>query len=220
MRARTRAQEDTSVADRLIEAAEALYGEHGLDGVSLRQISLAAGTGNNYAVQYHFGDAAGLIRAVLEQRMPDVERRRAQHLAKAKEQGRLSDTRALMDVLYLPLLEYVDRAGERSYARFVLALMSAPAGVEQRASAFHLMPIAEHVVDLIAQANPAIPPALLLERQRQVSFMVLTSVFNRREPWQDKRLDAALILDALDMATAALVAPAAPPVAEVFRGEA
>jgi len=56
---------DISVPDRLIEAAEALYGRHGLEGVSLRQISFSAGTGNNYAVQYHFGGVAGLIRAIL-----------------------------------------------------------------------------------------------------------------------------------------------------------
>ena len=216
---RSRVQDDASVADRLIDAAEALYGEHGLDGASLRQISLAAGTGNNYAVQYHFGDMDGLIRAVLDRRMPDVERRRAQTLAEVKAQGRLGDTRALMEILYLPLLDHRNAAGERAYARFVLALMSSPAGVAHRANAFHLMPIADHVVDLVAQANPGLPQNLLLERQRLVSIMVLTSLFNRRAPWNDAASDAALVDNILDMATAALVAPASPEILEVFGRE-
>lgn len=216
---RARPQDDASVADRLIDAAEALYGEHGLDGASLRQISLAAGTGNNYAVQYHFGDMDGLIRAVLDRRMPDVERRRAQVLADAKARGRLGDTRALMEILYLPLLDHRNAAGERAYARFVLALMSSPTGVAHRASAFHLMPIADHVVDLIAQTNPGLPQNLLLERQRLVSMMVLTSLFSRRAPWNDAASDAALVDNILDMATAALTAPASPEIIEVFSRE-
>lgn len=217
MRGRPRTQDDASVPQRLMDAAEALYGEHGLDGVSLRQISLAAGTGNNYAVQYHFTDAAGLIRAVLEQRMPEVERLRALYLARAKEQGRLRDVRALMDILYMPLLELKNAAGERPYARFVLALLSSSAGPQHRADAYHLMPIADHVMDLIGQARPDLPFPLLLERQRQISIMVLTSVFNRRTPCQPGDFDAPLIDDAIEMATAALMAPVSPAMKEVLR---
>lgn len=214
MKARKRAN-DISVSDRLINAAEALYGERGLDGVSLRQISQAAGTCNNYAVQYHFGDAAGLIQAVLARRMPDVERCRAEYLAAAKNLGRLDDTRALMDILYLPLLDHKNAAGERAYARFVLALLSAPAGARHRANAFHQMPIADHVVDLIAKAHADIPPDFLLQRQRTISFMVLTGV--TYAPPDNLDLDMALVNDTLNMATAALTAPASPQICEIFQ---
>src|SRR5882724_889425 len=105
---------DISVADRLIEAAEALYGRHGLEGVSLRQLSTAAGTGNNYAVQYHFGDAAGLIRAILVKRVPEIELKMARQLAKTKGEGRLGETRALVESLFRPLFEHVNSRGERA----------------------------------------------------------------------------------------------------------
>lgn len=201
---------DSSVAERLIEVAEELYGLRGLEGVSLRQISVAAGTGNNYAVQYHFGDAAGLIRQILERRMPDVERRRAQALSKAKAEGRLGDTRVLMDLLYRPLIEHRNSRGERSYARLVLTLQSSPGGLGYAGGLFHLMPIAEHVLDLIAAKHPEVPPELLQERQRLISIMVLTSIFHRRAPFADERSDEALVDNALDMATAALLAPVSP----------
>jgi len=211
-----RSRSDASAADRLIEAAERLYGEHGLDGVSLRQIGVAAGSGNNYAVQYHFGDAAGLIRAILERRTPELELRRAQLLAEAKAQDRLTDSRVLMDILYRPLIEHVDSQGERRYARFILALHSSPVGLQHAINLFQLMPISDHVLDLMNLANPAIPPPLLRERQRLVAFMVLTSIFNRYTPYQPKRFDPALIDNALEMATAAIVAPLSPAVREMM----
>jgi AcrR family transcriptional regulator len=207
---------ESSAADRLIDAAEALYGQYGLDGVSLRQISVAAGNGNNNAVQYHFGDAAGLIRAITEKRLPELELMRAHRLAKVKEEGRLGDSRALMDILYRPLFEHVNAEGERAYARFNLALISSPSGLKYAIDSFQLMPISDHVLDLLRQANPGLPWPLIRERQRLIALMVLSSLFSRRPPYALPEHDEALIEDALDMATAAVTAPLAPAVAEMM----
>ena len=191
----------------MIEAAEALYGRHGLEGVSLRQLSIAAGTGNNYAVQYHFGDAAGLIRAILMKRIPEIELRMARILATNKAQGRLTETRALIEVLFRPLFELVDSRGDRAHARFVLALLSSPAGAQHFVGLLNQMPMADHVFELLHAANPDVPPRFLRERQRLITIMVLTSVFNRHAPYDEDEFDAALINNALDMASAALTAP-------------
>jgi AcrR family transcriptional regulator len=58
-------QTTEGVRERLIRAAESLFAERGLDAVSLREILAAAEVGNSSAVQYHFGDRSGLVRAVL-----------------------------------------------------------------------------------------------------------------------------------------------------------
>lgn len=195
---------DPSVADRLIETAEALFGEHGLEGVSLRQISLSAGTGNNNAVQYHFGDVSGLIRAILEKRIPEIEARRAELLAKAKEEGRLSETSSLMDMTFRPLFEHVDARGQRTYARFILALLKSPTRPERSAST-RVPPSGMEVLRLIYAANPEIPPLLLRERLRQILCMVLTSFFDRH--YLEDGFDEELIDNAIDMATAALQVP-------------
>ncbi|MDB6157680.1 MAG: hypothetical protein JWO04_1386 [Gammaproteobacteria bacterium] len=208
---------DTPVADRLIDAAEALYGRHGLEGVSLRQISIAAGTGNNYAVQYHFGDIAGLIRAILMKRIPEIELKMARILAKTKAQGRLAETRALVEVLFRPLFEQVNSRGERAHARFVLALLSSTEGAQHFIGLLDQMPIADHVFDLLNAANPDIPPRFLRERQRLMTIMVLTSVFNRHAPYNEDEFDAALIDNALDMANAALTAPIGDGVRDMLR---
>jgi AcrR family transcriptional regulator len=202
-----RVRGDTSVADRLIEAGEALYGRHGLEGVSLRQISIAAGTGNNYAVQYHFGSAAGLIRAILMKRLPEIEVRMARILATTKAAGRLGETRFLVEILFRPLFELLNSRGERAHARFILALLSSPVGTQHFVGLLNIMPMADHVFDLLHAANPDVAPRLLRERQRLTTILVLTSVFNRNTPYDDEAFDAALIDNALEMASAGLSAP-------------
>jgi AcrR family transcriptional regulator len=65
-----------STVDRLIEVAERLFAERGLDGVSLRQIATEAGTSNNSAVRYHFGSKDALIATIIEYRLPRIIQRR------------------------------------------------------------------------------------------------------------------------------------------------
>ncbi|MET0340285.1 MAG: helix-turn-helix domain-containing protein [Polyangiales bacterium] len=201
-----RSRTDASLADRLIDAAEMLYAQHGIGGASLRQISAAAGTANNYAVQYHFGDMAGLLRAILEKRMPEIERQRAMLLAKAKTTQRLGDLRALNEVLYLPLIEHKSPDGERWFARFVLTLFTSSTGLRTSRGSEQLTPVSAHVLDLQSAALPSVPPRLLRERHRMIATMILTAVLNRHAPF-DERADEAIADNALDMATAALSAP-------------
>jgi AcrR family transcriptional regulator len=217
MQRHSQVRADISVADRLIEAAEELYGRHGLEGVSLRQLSIAAGTGNNYAVQYHFGGAAGLIRAILEKRVPEIELKMARLLAKTKAEGRLAETRSLVELLFGPLFEHVNSRGERAHARFILALLSSPEGAQHFTGLLDQMPIADHVFGLLHAAHPDIPPPFLRERQRLITILVLTSVFNRHAPYNEDEFDAALIDNALNMASAALTAPIGDAVRSMLR---
>lgn len=76
MRAHDAGEQAGDTRVRLIRAAEKLFARHGVGGVSLREINRAAGAKNAVAVQYHFGDRDGLLRAVLQKHWPDVEARR------------------------------------------------------------------------------------------------------------------------------------------------
>ncbi|MBT3402052.1 MAG: TetR family transcriptional regulator, partial [Rhodospirillaceae bacterium] len=50
---------------RILDAAERLFSEHGINGVSLRTITAEAGA-NSAAANYHFGTKKGLLDAVFE----------------------------------------------------------------------------------------------------------------------------------------------------------
>lgn len=207
MASSSRKRSDAPAPAKLIDTAVKLYGQHGIHGISLRQISRAAGSANNYAVQYHFGSAAGLIRAIMEEHIPKLEAMREQMLAEAERQNRLSDTPALVDILYRPLIEYVDGQGERSYARFVLALSSTPAGVRHLGEVSHLLSASARALALLYAAIPNVPPALLRERLRLIGIMFLSSIFNRTSLFGGDAMDEALVDNVLAMATAAVVAP-------------
>jgi AcrR family transcriptional regulator len=61
---------------KLILAAERLFGERGIDAVSLREVVVAAGQRNASALNYHVGGREELILAILDFRRASVDARR------------------------------------------------------------------------------------------------------------------------------------------------
>ena len=113
----------TAAQNAILDAAEMLFGRYGPEGVSLRQISAAAGSANNSAVQYHFHNKDGLIEAIFRRRLPSLDQRRAGMLETiGKEDGR-ERFRGLLAALLAPIAEETDASGSCSYAAFLLGLM-------------------------------------------------------------------------------------------------
>jgi AcrR family transcriptional regulator len=93
--------------DRLIDAAARLFAERGIGAVSLREINREAGAKNAVAVQYHFGDRAGIVRAITAKHGPDVDARRHAMLDEYEAKGE-DDLRALVAALVRPLASKLD----------------------------------------------------------------------------------------------------------------
>jgi AcrR family transcriptional regulator len=64
---------------RLLTVAERLFAEHGFAGVSVRQLTAAAGV-NLAAVNYHFGSKEGLLAAIFELRCRPMNDERLRRL--------------------------------------------------------------------------------------------------------------------------------------------
>ena len=84
--------------------AERLFAAHGIDGVSIRQLLLAAGVANNSAVQYHFESKAGLVRAIVDYRAPYLAERRRLLWKQAPD----GDLRAAVEAQFLPVAEVAE----------------------------------------------------------------------------------------------------------------
>lgn len=110
----------------LIRAAEQLFAAKGIDGASLNEIKRAAGQRNATALQYHFGDRAGLLRAVLDKHLPAVDGRREVLLQQYEDSGAV-DLRTLAAALVLPAAaKLAEPDGGREFLQIVAELLNRP----------------------------------------------------------------------------------------------
>lgn len=111
--------------DAILNVAERLYAEKGLHAVSNRQVSEAAGQGNNAAVGYHFGTKVDLIRAIVEKHSAEIEASRTEMVARMGESDEL---RGWVECLIRPFTNHLSNLGSPSwYGRFILQVVADPA---------------------------------------------------------------------------------------------
>jgi len=110
----------------ILDAAEQLFADRGLHGVSLREVAEAAGQRNNAAVHYHFGGRDELVQALFERRFVELDRRRAAMLAALDGAGRGNDLDGLVEALVLPFTECMQGDGRSSWVRLVAKLHEDP----------------------------------------------------------------------------------------------
>ena len=102
----------------LLDAAERLFAEQGIEAVSFRDVCTAAGQRNHSAAQYHFGDRRGVVTAVFERRMGVVNERRHAMLDRWEAAGDPDDVAGLVAALVVPLTEVVAES-DGWYGRFL-----------------------------------------------------------------------------------------------------
>lgn len=210
-RRRSRAAEATRI--RIMEAAEVLFADRGIDGVALREIAAAAGQGNNTAVQYHFGSKEQLVYDIFEYRSNLFEPLRADMLDRAEASGRIGDVRVLLQVLVLPHLTICDDTGAHPYSAFLAQYLtrSRADGIAHPYDNPDVpVPALRRVRQLIVERCDHVPPDVLRLRVGLVKLMFLNMLMRRDSgfPRSDQAMPLAMLVDdTLDIMTAALVAP-------------
>lgn len=196
-----------------MEAAERLFADRGIDGVALREIAVAAGQGNNTAVQYHFGGKDRLVYDIFDYRTKMFEPMRAAMLAKAEAAGRLMDARVLLEVMCLPHLSIADEKGAHPYSAFLAQYLTRSRSEDVRHPYDDpkvLMPALRRVRRLIVDRVNYVPPDMLRLRVSTAKLMFLNMLMRRDSgfptPAQAISLET-LVNDTLVQMTAALTAP-------------
>ena len=191
----------------LIETAERLFAERGIESVSLRDVSAAAGQRNHSAAQYHFGDRAGLVAAVYEHRMRDVNERRQAMLA-GRECGD-GDVGGLVRAVVEPLAAVVAET-DGWYGRF---LARTPWDTFARDVLVGLPVLSSYrrACQLLAAELADLPAAVRAGRIDQMGTLLIGTVAGWE--WRRHRHEPAPGLDALQTdltitITAVLTAPA------------
>jgi AcrR family transcriptional regulator len=109
---------------QLIRTAERLFAERGVNAVSSREINREAEQRNATALQYHFENRQGLIRAILRKHESTIDDSRNKLLDEIETSGRYGLDR-FSAALVLPTAEKLsDREGGRSYLRIAAQLVN------------------------------------------------------------------------------------------------
>ena len=148
--------------EAILIAAERLFAEHGVFAVSNRQVSEAAGQGNNAAVGYHFGTKTDLVRAIEHKHAIPVEKLREQRVA---ELGDSTELRDWVCCLVLPLTDHLTALGNPTwYARFAAQVMAAPAYQKTVTRDALALPALVKVLEGINRCLPDLPGDVRIER--------------------------------------------------------
>ncbi|NWG44963.1 MAG: TetR/AcrR family transcriptional regulator [Alphaproteobacteria bacterium] len=163
---RSPASGDRSLVTRtlLLETAERLFAESGIDSVSMRQIAATAGQRNNYATQYHFGTKEDLIRALFELRLQPIEARRAALLADIETRQETGNVRLLIEAAFRPAAETLLSAdGPCHYLRFLArATVQFPLSYFERGSG--AAPAYARIVEHLNACLPGLTPRARRQR--------------------------------------------------------
>lgn len=172
-----RTERASTTQEAILTAAERLFAEHGVFAVSNRQVSEAAGQGNNAAVGYHFGTKTDLVRAIEYKHRVPIERLREQMVA---EIGDSTQMRDWVTCLVCPLTDHLAALGNPTwYARFAAQVMTDPAYhnivVKDALSSASLV----QVIDGISRCLPKLPTDVRVERNLMARNLLMHTCADR-----------------------------------------
>ena len=145
--------------EKVLDAAERLFAEHGFASTSLRKVTSEAGV-NLAAVHYHFGSKAALVRAVFARRLDplNAERLRALDAVLADSPGGGAAVETILETLVRPLVDLSQR--EPDGAQTLIALLgrvhAETASDLQQAVEEQFADVAKRYLEALAHALPVL----------------------------------------------------------------
>lgn len=195
--------------ERIVDTAERLFAEQGIDAVSLNEIVQVAGV-NSAAVHYHFRSKEGLVDAILTRGTAAWadERERMLDELDGKARPRLRDVVAAM---VLPTTRIWETTDGRNYVRFLASVSNHP--VYSRLLIALTDPLTTRWFNLLEKATPKLPAGVRLRRfafAKEFVYHALSVADGPVQLWLDSHSPAPerpLTDDLVDFLTGALGAP-------------
>ena len=155
----------------IVATAERLFAEHGVEAVSNRQVSEAAGQSNNFAVGYHFGTKADLVLAIVSRHSESVERRRTGMLAEITGSP---DLRDWVSCIVRPMIEHLASLGSPTwYARFIAQVATHPAYRELVVNEALSTRSMQQTIEGILRLLPRLPEEVRQERSYMGRLLIV-----------------------------------------------
>lgn len=150
--------------ERLLDAAERLFLEHGFDGATLRLVAAEA-RANVAAANYHFGGKDGLFQAMLADRLDRMNAERVALLDRYRAQARAAalPCERILAAMLVPALaiarerEQHARRGASAFLRLVGRAYVDPSPVLRNFLSERYAPMVARFKDAFARALPHLP---------------------------------------------------------------
>lgn len=147
---------------RILDAAEALFAEHGFEAASMRMIAARAGA-NLAAANYHFGSKEGLLRSVFQRRLSQLNSARlaALELAERDAGDQPVKPARIVDAFFGTALRFATRpdAGGPAFMRLLARTSTEPAAFIRNFLADESAEVIERFKAAMFRALPDVPPA-------------------------------------------------------------
>jgi AcrR family transcriptional regulator len=147
--------------ERVLEVAERLFAERGLDAVSVRDIVAAAGA-NLGAINYHFGTLDRLIEAVFERRLiPSAqEQLRALEAVETAAGDRPPELEGVLEAVFRPLVEAAmdPKRGGAIFGKLMARSLVDPNPVLERVMHSHFSTVMKRFDAALLRAMPNLAP--------------------------------------------------------------
>ncbi|MGB8434402.1 MAG: TetR family transcriptional regulator [Burkholderiales bacterium] len=158
--ASTEVRANHATRERIFDAAEALFLEHGFDGTSLRMVTTQADV-NLAAVNYHFGGKNGLFTAMMARRfdaMNDARVALLEEYLRAARGATLACERVLA-AMFVPALQLArdPQRGGRDFLRLLGRAYVDPSPVLREFLSERYAPTIDRFKEAFADALPEVP---------------------------------------------------------------
>jgi AcrR family transcriptional regulator len=178
----------------ILSTAERLFAEHGIAAVSNRQVSEAAGQGNHYAVGYHFGTRADLVREIVRRRGTAMEQLRTRMLDGITD---AADLRAWVSCLVRPATDHLAALPAPTwYARFVAQADTEPGLRRIVVDEATATPSMTRALEGLFRLLPDMPESVRQERADMCRVLVVHMLAERERALQEETTDPENVWEA------------------------
>jgi AcrR family transcriptional regulator len=150
-----RAEQSLKTSERILDAAEELFAQHGLYGVTIREIAKSASV-DTALLHYYFGTKNGIFDAVLTRRAEILNKDRMEALdAYESAAGKKATIEGAIAAFLRPVFEWSHRGGRgwKNYCALVAQVNNTPAwGGESMARYFD--PVVHRLIAVLRRVLP------------------------------------------------------------------
>jgi len=195
---------------QIILAAEHLFGKHGIDAVSLRQVNVAAKQKNSSATHYHFGSKETLVKAIYDYHMQPVNERRHEMLKSIENKHGI---RPLVDAMILPIVEEIESCSNgKDYIQFLSQVAGHPSVDLAEIWSSEYGSAMNETFNQLIERLPDIPPTIIGQRFGLTQSHIIHSLSDRERLIKNPSIEfgsnsALYVSNLIDCVAGSLAAP-------------